>query len=183
MMARVRVGDTAALAAVYDQYCALVHGICAHLLGVDAAADVCQDVFMKLWERPDGFDPGRGSLRTYLAVMARRRSIDELRSGGRRRTREKRSTREGGSFPAPDVEEAALAMIASERVRDAMTRLPADQREAIELAYLEGFTCHQIAEAIGAPVGTAKSRLRLGLGKLAHEFSAGGTTTHGARRS
>lgn len=168
--ARLRAGDDTALAASYDQLGPLVHGIAASLLGAQRAEDVTQDVFIELWQHPERFDPARGSLRTFLAVVARRRAIDELRSHNRRRARERRA--DGGAPPAtvPDVEEAALAMIAADRIRKAVTRLPAEQRRAVELAYYDGLTYRDVAAAMGSPEGTTKSRLRLGLGRLAREL-------------
>ena len=168
MMARIRVGDDAALARVYDQYSPMVHGIAERLIGTDAA-DVCQDVFVDLWLRPDRFDADRGTLRTYMAVMTRRRCIDHLRSVGRRRARERRAN-DLDPIPPPNVDEAALAMVTAERVRQALESLPVLQRQALELAYLEGMTFRQVAVATGTAEGTTKSRLRLGLTRLAKEL-------------
>jgi len=166
MMARVSAGDDRALAAIYDQYSALVYGIAHRLIGVSAANDVTQQVFLRLWERPESFDPHRATLRTFLAVMARRRSIDTLRGRLRSERRDEQVARQA-PVSTPDVDEAAMAMIASERVRAAVATLPPEQRRAIELAYFEGLTFREVASATGVAEGTAKSRLRLGLGRLA----------------
>ncbi len=166
MMARLSAGDERALAAIYDQYSALVYGIANRLLGIPAAADVTQQVFLRLWERPDSFDPERGTLRTFLAVMARRRSIDNLR-GRIRTTRREQTVARQAPASAPDVDEAAMAMIACERVRAAVATLPPEQRQAIELAYFDGLTFREVATVTGVPEGTAKSRLRLALARLA----------------
>lgn len=166
LVARLRAGDDSALATIYDQYSALVHGIARRLVGGALAADITQDVFVRLWERPDGFDASRGSLRTYLAVMARRRSIDTLRGRTRSERREERVGRE--AEPAtPNVDEAAMAMLSAERLRAAVAMLPPEQRRAIELAYFDGLTFREVAVATGVPEGTAKSRLRLALTRLA----------------
>jgi RNA polymerase sigma-70 factor (ECF subfamily) len=165
MIARIRVGDEGAFGAVYDQYAALVHGIAARLVGREAAADVTQEVFVHLWTRPDGFDPERGGLRTYLAVMARRRAIDLLRWRGRAAEKEQVVARQAPTA-VPDIDEAALAMMAAERVREAVGRLPDDQRVAVNLAYFEGLTFREVAVRTGVPEGTAKSRLRLALARL-----------------
>lgn len=173
MVERVAAGDDSALAVLYDQFGSLVHGIAARLVGSDAAPDICQEVFVALWERPERFDPARGALRTFLATMARRRAIDQLRRSGRRVANEERSARIE-STPVPNLEESAMALIDGERLRAAVERLPAEQRRSIELAYFEGLTFQQVATATGAPEGTAKSRLRLGLERLASTLRAEG---------
>ena len=173
MMARIQVGDDGALASVYDQYSPMVHGIAERLVGADAD-EIVQDVFVDLWRRPDRFDPARGTLRTFVAVMTRRRGIDHLRSTGRRHERERRAAVLTPVTP-PNVDEAALSMLTAERVRRALTTLPPQQRLALELAYLQGLSFKDVAVATGASEGTAKSRLRLGLSRLAREL---GTATN-----
>jgi RNA polymerase sigma-70 factor (ECF subfamily) len=170
---RIAAGDESALAAVYDQYGSLVFGIAQQLVGASCAADVCQEVFIALWERPERFDSARGSLRTFLATIARRRAIDQLRRSGRRTSTEERATHRAPAT-VPNLEEAAMAMIAAEKLRSAVERLPADQRRAIELAYFEGLTFQQVALATGAAEGTAKSRLRLALERLATALRSDG---------
>lgn len=173
MMARIRAGDDAALALVYDQYAPLVYGVATRLVGAADAADICQDVFCTLWEQSDRFDAGRGNLRAFLAVIARRRCIDQLRRTGRRQAREQRVSTQV-AVPPPNVDEAAVAMLAGERVREVLERLPAEQRRAIELAYWQGLTYRQVAVQEGIAEGTAKSRLRLGLARLAAELAGWG---------
>jgi RNA polymerase sigma-70 factor (ECF subfamily) len=169
MVARIAAGDDSALAAVYDQYGALIHGVAVTLVGIEQARDVTQDVFLQLWQQPDRYDATRASLRTFLALIARRRAIDELRRSGRRAAREERVQNEQPTV-VPNVEEAALTMVASDRLRRAVSRLPEEQRQAIELAYFEGLTFRDVARVIGLPEGTAKSRLRLALGRLARDL-------------
>lgn len=166
MVARVAAGDSDALAAIYDQYAPLIHGIARRLVGDEGAADVCQEVFIALWRQPDRFDSQKGSLRTFLATIARRRSVDALRQSGRREAREVRASVLVPTV-APNCDEAALAEVTAGRIRRAMEMLPYEQRKAIELAYVQGLTFRQVAEATGTPEGTAKSRLRLGLARLA----------------
>jgi RNA polymerase sigma-70 factor (ECF subfamily) len=173
VVARIVAGDDSALAAVFDQYSALVHGIAARLVGRDAANDVCQEVFVQLWEHPERFDAGMASLRTFLAVLARRRAIDQLRRTGRRATHEDRSGRQALTA-VPNLEESAINLFEAERVRAAVARLPDDQRRAIELAYFDGLTFREVAVATGAHEGTAKSRLRLALSKLASALGTEG---------
>ena len=166
MVARVAAGDSEALAAIYDQYAPLVHGIARRLAGDAAAPDICQEVFIAFWRQPDRFDATKGSLRTFLATIARRRSVDALRQAGRREAREERAAT-WQPKAAPNCDEAALADMNADRIRKALATLPVEQRTAVELAYVQGLTFRQVAEATGAPEGTAKSRLRLGLARLA----------------
>jgi RNA polymerase sigma factor (sigma-70 family) len=166
LAARLVGGDPEALAAAYDQYSSFVFGLARRVTAdLRAAEDVTQEVFVTLWERPEAYDPGRGSLRAWLATIAHRRSVDVVR---REEARRRRGEREAARAPlAPNVEESALAMVAAERVRAAVEGLPADQRRAIELAYFGGRTYREVAEVLGIPEGTAKSRLRLGLRRIA----------------
>ncbi len=183
MIARIRVGDDEALSAVYERYGSVVHGIATQLIGAGDAPDVTQEVFLSLWERPETFDPGRGGLKTYLAVRARGRCLDRLRSATRRMRREVRVTESthGSSIHehSTQVEDAAVAGIAAEKLREALSRLPDDQRVAVQLAYLEGLTYQQVAVSMGAPEGTTKSRLRLGLARLGRELSDWNLVTAG----
>jgi len=135
------------------------------------AQDVVQDVFLRLWRRPGSFNPERGDLGTYLRLMGRSRALDLWREGqvrGRAADRLKLVSEE------PPVEDhpAVLAERDQDRaeVREALGRLPEAQREAIVLAYWGGLTADQIARHSHVPLGTAKSRIRLGLARLRDEF-------------
>jgi RNA polymerase sigma factor (sigma-70 family) len=164
--ARLVAGDEDALGEVYDQFASFVYGIAFRVIGdARAAEDVAQDVFMKLWEQPIGFEPRRGSLRTWLGTLAHRRAVDCVRrEEAKRRTAARDATR---SAVAPDVEEMAMALVTAERVRSALDALPEEQRVAIQLAYFGGRTYREVAQVLGIPEGTAKSRLRLGLHRIA----------------
>jgi RNA polymerase sigma factor (sigma-70 family) len=170
---RVVEGDDAALREVYDQYASFVYGLAARVIGdARAAEDVSQDVFVAFWERPGAFDPERGSLRTWLGTLTHRRSVDHVR---REEARRRRSEREASrAVPAPDVEEMATALLAAERVRAALDVLPPEQRRAIQLAYFGGKTYREVAEVLGIPEGTAKSRLRLALRRIADALESEG---------
>ena len=170
---RLVANDEAALAEIYDQYASFVYGLALRVIGdARAAEDVSQDVFVGLWERPAAFDPDRGSLRTWLGTLTHRRAVDYVRREEARRRRAERDAVRAVS--APDVEELATAMVAAERVRAALDVLPSDQRRAIQLAYFGGKTYRQVAEVLGIPEGTAKSRLRLGLRRIAEALEAQG---------
>lgn len=170
LLARLLEGDDGALREIVSAYGALVHGLARRVTGSEAeAADIAQDVFVRLWERPDRVDLSRGSLRTYLGVVAHRRALDVLRSAGRSRRREERLGREEGvtvpSHEATVVEDAHAATQA-ERLRLALGALPAEQRAALDLAYFGGCTYREVATRLGIPEGTAKSRLRIALARL-----------------
>jgi RNA polymerase sigma factor (sigma-70 family) len=170
---RVVAGDDAALREVYDQYASFVYGLAARVIGDPRAAeDVSQDVFVCFWERPGAFDPARGSLRTWLGTLTHRRAVDHVR---REEARRRRTEREAArAVPAPDVEEMATALLTAERVRAAVDVLPEEHRRAVQLAFFGGKTYRQVAETLGIPEGTAKSRLRLALRRIADALEAEG---------
>jgi RNA polymerase sigma factor (sigma-70 family) len=170
---RLIAGDDAALGEVYDQFSSLVYGLAFRVIGDPRAAeDVSQDVFVWLWERPAAFDPARGSLRTWLGTLTHRRSVDYVR---REEARRRRNERDAARVAiVPDVGEMAAALVTAERVRAALDVLPSDQRDAIELAYFGGKTYRDVADVLGIPEGTAKSRLRLALRKIAAALEAEG---------
>jgi RNA polymerase sigma-70 factor (ECF subfamily) len=171
--ARVVAGDDQALREVYDQYASFVYGVAVRVIGDPRAAeDVSQDVFVGFWERPAAFDPARGSLRTWLGTLTHRRAVDHVR---REEARRRRAEREASrTVTAPDVEEMATALLTAERVRAALDVLPDEQRRAVQLAYFGGKTYRQVAETLGIPEGTAKSRLRLALRRIADALEAEG---------
>ena len=170
---RLIAGDCRALEELYDQFGAFVYGLAARVIGDRTAAeDVTQEVFVTIWEKAECYDPDRGRLRTYLGTLAHRRSVDWVR---REEAKRRRAEREAGyATVVPDVDEMAMAIVAAERVRDAVDQLPPDQRDAIQLAYFGGRTYRQVAQELGIPEGTAKSRLRLGLRRIADVLEAHG---------
>lgn len=163
---RLVAGDQAALGECYDQFSSFVFGLARRVIGDRRAAeDVTQDVFLHLWERAEAFDPARGGLRTWLATLAHRRAVDHVRREEARRRRQDRVGAEASV--APDVEEMAVAIVTAERVREALGALPEEQRAAITLAYFGGRTYREVAAELEIPEGTAKSRMRLGLARIA----------------
>ena len=163
---RLGRGDETALGDLYDRYAAFVHGLALRVLrDRGAAEDVTQDVFVAMWENPHRFDASRGTLRSFLGTLTHRRSVDLVRREEARRRRELRTSMEPQVHP--DLADSALRGFASERVRAALAVLPPAQREALELAYFHGRTYRQVADDLGIPEGTAKSRLRLGLQRIA----------------
>ena len=174
MRDRVVAGDDTALREVYDQYASFVYGLAVRVIGDHRAAeDVSQDVFVALLGATRRRSiPTAGSLRTWLGTLTHRRAVDHVR---REEARRRRAEREASrAVPAPDVEEMATALLTAERVRAALDVLPDEQRRAIQLAYFGGKTYRQVAETLGIPEGTAKSRLRLALRRIADALEAEG---------
>lgn len=158
--------DHAALAEAHRRHAAAVHALARRLLGAVTLADeAVQEVFLRLWDRPECFDPARGSLRSFLLSQGHGRSLDLLRAESARRRREER---EAGRCRAVayDLEHHVLDLTVAEQVRQAVDRLTTTERAAIELAYLGGCTYREVAALLGEPEGTVKSRIRAGLRKL-----------------
>jgi RNA polymerase sigma-70 factor (ECF subfamily) len=157
--------DPSALGLLYDRYGSLVYGLAlAILTNRDEAEDLTQEVFLSLHDHHRAFDPARGSLGAYLTTLTRSRAIDKLR-GGSRRVRILRTQWEaepGLPSPATPMDEVARGE-AAVRVRQALAALPPSERRALELFYYQGMTQAEIAEHVGAPLGTVKSWCRRGL--------------------
>ena len=159
---------------VYDEQSRGVYAAAYRILGNAAQAqDVVQDVFLKVWRRPSSFDSRRGELGSYLRLMARSRALDlwrEAQAAGRAGDRLKVVV--SGEQPRAEDRPSVMAERADVRrtVRAALGELPENQREAVVLAHFGGLTADEIARRSGVPLGTAKSRIRLGLTKLREEF-------------
>ena len=176
--------DADAMVALYDRYGRLAFALAYRILEDGSTAeDVVQDAFLRVWRQAPSFDAGRGTLRSWLLTIVHHRAIDVLR---------RRSGRQGNdvdletveySLAGPDVWGEVAAKIQGEQVRRAVAALPAEQRLAVELAYFEGLTHVEIAERTGTPLGTVKSRLRLGLKKLQETLGANGTRDANAAAS
>jgi RNA polymerase sigma-70 factor (ECF subfamily) len=163
-----------ALAESYRRHAGAVFALARRLLQDKATAEeVVQEVFLRLWNSPDKFDPERGSLRSYLLAQTHGRAVDLLRSETSRRRREERDVREAAEA-GYDIEHEVWDIAVAERVKEAVSSLPEDERRAIELAYFGGHTYREVASILEAPEGTVKSRIRSGLRRLrAHLVEAG----------
>ena len=165
---RIAAGDAESMDAFYDQSNRLVFSVAMRILGNQSdAEEVTLDVYMHVWRSVKNFNSGRGSVLGWLMMLTRSRSIDRRRSAKNHRTVE----RPGDELPeavAPDATPEALMGLSEQRgrIRGAMASLPAEQREAIELAFYSGLTHSEMAEALGQPLGTIKTRVRLALIKL-----------------
>jgi RNA polymerase sigma-70 factor (ECF subfamily) len=189
LIARMAARDPTALAALYDQYDRLVFSFVFHILNDAASAEeVTQDVFLRAWDAAGKFQVGRGRVSSWLLAIAHNRAIDELRS---RRARGAKVTTSydlatpgeleqafrsslGGETAdeAVDPQEAALGGMRRVRIQEALRQLPPEQSRVIALAYYGGFTHREIAERLQEPLGTVKTRLRLGLQKLRNLLAA-----------
>lgn len=152
--------------AFYDRYSVLCFSLAVRMLGErQAAEDVVQEAFVNAWRAAETFDPRRSSARSWLLSIVRNRCVDKLRAGGSRpkfAVEAEIDERPGSQ----DVWREVSDGLTSDRVRGALTELPAEQKETIELAYFGGLTQMEIAERMNVPLGTVKGRIRIGLGRL-----------------
>jgi RNA polymerase sigma-70 factor (ECF subfamily) len=169
----IELSDPATFQRVYAEHERGVYAAAFRILGnVAQAQDVVQDVFLRLWRRPRSFDEGRGALGSYLRLMARSRALDLWREGqaaGRASDRLKLVVADEDIRPEAQPAPAAEHADTREVLQQALRRLPESQREALVLAYWGGMTADEIARRNAVPLGTAKSRIRLGLIKLRDE--------------
>ena len=155
-----------ALAEAYRRHAGAAFALARRLLADrQLAEEVLQEVFLRLWNNPDRFDPERGSLRSYLLAQTHGRSVDLLRSETSRRRREEREARETAER-GTDIEREVIDLTVAEQVQEVVAGLPVDERRAIELAYFGGHTYRQVAVMLEEPEGTVKSRIRSGLRKM-----------------
>jgi RNA polymerase sigma-70 factor (ECF subfamily) len=165
-----------ALAEAYRRHAGAVFGLARRLLAERTLAEeVVQEVFLRLWNEPERYDPARGALRSYLLAQAHGRAVDLLRSEGARRAREEREARATAESNY-DLEHEVWDLAAAEEVRRAVEKLPASERQCIALAYFGGRTYREVAAQLAEPEGTVKSRIRSGLKRLREELGAAGIT-------
>jgi RNA polymerase sigma-70 factor (ECF subfamily) len=168
LLARVAQRDASALGALYDLAGGAVHGVCRRILRDPSdAEEASMDVFLQVWQKASRFDPERGDALTWLLTLARSRAIDRLRArGAARRHETELDERHDAPSSEPGPETRSSLAERAALVRGALSELPEEQREVLELAYFEGLTHSEIAERLAQPLGTAKSRIRLALQRL-----------------
>jgi RNA polymerase sigma-70 factor (ECF subfamily) len=170
-----------ALAEAYRRHAGAVFGLARRLLQDTARAEeIVQEVFLRLWNEPNRFDPDRGTLRSFLLAHAHGRSVDLIRSDTSRRAREDREAA-AAADAGYDLEREVWDIALAGHVREALQRLAPGERVAIELAYFGGLTYKEVADQLGEPEGTIKSRIRSGLKRLRAELADAGVGTGGDR--
>jgi RNA polymerase sigma-70 factor (ECF subfamily) len=155
-----------ALAEVYRRHGGAVYGLARRVLNDPTEAeDVTQEVFLRLWNEPDRYDPARGSLRSFLLAQSHARAVDAVRSTSSRRQRESRDALRTarGTY---DLQHEVWDLAMADQVGQAMDALPAEERRAIELAYFDGHTYREVARLLQQPEGTVKSRIRNGMRRM-----------------
>lgn len=168
----VRRGQPPSLEDAYREHGSSVLGLARRLVGDRSLAEeITQEVFLRLWRRPERFDADRGSLRTFLLADCHGRSIDAVRSASARRRRELGDAHSQAGRPAADVASDVCDTIVHERVAGLVRALPDGERDAISLAYCEHLTYREVAEVLGTPEGTVKGRIRSGLRRVRSDLS------------
>ena len=173
LISLVQSKDAGAFAVLYDRHARAAYSLAYRMMGErQAAEDLVQDAFLKLWRAAGSYRVERGSVRTWLLSIVHNRGIDQLRSlSSRRRTQEKVEA----SAPRVQPSEAfaeSWRNAQRDQVREALKSLPAEQLKVLELAYFSGYTHVEIAELLELPLGTVKGRMRLGLQKVRDYFDS-----------
>ena len=164
LLALVARGDEEALAALYDRYSGVAYAIALRVVRDSGLAqDAVQDAFLAAWRTAAGFDPARGTASTWLLTLVHRRTVDIVRREQRRRTE---PLGEGAADAGGAVDEDAVIRDRRRTVQEALARLPPEQRQALELAYYGGLTQSELADRLGLPLGTVKSRMFAALARL-----------------
>jgi RNA polymerase sigma factor (sigma-70 family) len=172
LMRQVAAGDTGGLETLYDRYHSMAYALALRITTeTGLAEDVVQDSFLGVWRNAARYAEPKGSVRGWLLAIVRHRAIDAIR---RQRNGVALGDQSDDTLPAsltvPDIWPEVAGRLDAEQVRQALTALPPAQREVIELAYFDGLTQREIASHTNAPLGTVKSRMRLGLVALRQQF-------------
>lgn len=177
LLRRMAAGDEAALGALYDRWCTLVHSVVARIVADPGdAEELVEETFLQAWRQAGRYQGTRGGVSTWLVVIARSRALDRVRLAGHKRAAaaEPLESAESAGALSPSLEtplDAAEIAETRQIVHAALQKLPPDQRETLELAYFRGLSQSEIAEMTGQPLGTVKTRCRLGLQKLREALS------------
>lgn len=175
LVERLMAGDENALAALYDRYSGMIFAMLLRILrDRHAAEEVLQDLFFQLWRGAARFDANRGTLPAWLMVIGRNRAISRLRRLSSQEIVEDVEAWPANAVPSSvNIEDETQRSLLMGKLRGALAALPAEQREAVELAYFEGMTQTEIAARTGSPLGTVKSRVRTAMQSLKQRFEEG----------
>jgi RNA polymerase sigma-70 factor, ECF subfamily len=166
LVTQVARGDHAALAEIYRRHGGSAFRLAGRLLNDQRLAeDICQDVFLNLWNAPDLFDAERGSLRSWILMKTHSRSVDSIRASASRFGRENRELNDASARDY-DLEREVWDLTVADRIQQALGELPPNEKDAVRLAYFGGLTYREVAQRLGEPEGTVKSRIRNGLKSL-----------------
>ncbi len=170
LVRRLVDGEGSALGELYRRYGRACYSLARRICADDGfAEDVVQEVFLAFWRDPKRFDPERGAFGTWLLTLVHHKSVDAVRRESAIRRRTVPASEDGDEWsapPGPGADQAALGKVVAGQVRDALGRLPAEQRQALALAYYGGYTQREVAALTGVPLGTVKSRMFTGVQRL-----------------
>ena len=174
LLTLIERGDAEAFEAVYDRHSRVAYSLAFRLLGDrQSAEDLVQDAFLAVWRNASGYTPARGSVRNWILSIVHNRGVDRLRTlAAMSRRREALEQVELRRPDEPDAAALGIGRAMAGQLRQELSSLPGDQFEVLKLAYYGGFTHHEISEMLGLPLGTVKSRMRLGLERLRRGLGA-----------
>ena len=170
LLEQISQGRADALERLYDRFGRPAYSLARRICVDEALAeDVVQETFLAIWRDPGRFDPARGAVASWLLTLVHHRAVDGVRREATRRRRTVTPSADGQEWnvpPGPGADQAALEAVAAEKVREALGELPDEQREALALAYFQGYTQREVASLTGVPLGTVKSRMFTGVRRL-----------------
>jgi RNA polymerase sigma-70 factor, ECF subfamily len=173
LMSLVQGGDAQAFAALYDRHSRAAYSLAYRMMGEkQAAEDLAQDAFLKVWRSAAGYRAERGSVRTWVLSIVHNRGIDQIRSLASRSRMQEKIEAEAPRVQPSEAFAESWRNSQRDQVRAAMSTLPSEQVKILELAYFSGYTHVEIARLLDLPLGTVKGRMRLGLKKIREFFKA-----------
>jgi RNA polymerase sigma-70 factor (ECF subfamily) len=175
LVLRIARGDERSFEVLYDRHGKVAWSLAFRLLGErEAAEDLVQEAFLAVWNGVAGYSQAKGSVRTWMLSILHHRAVDRLRQTSASRRRQDALEQVAMIEPAaPDAAEVALARVEATEIRTALADVPGDQLKVLRLAYYGGYTQHEIAGMLSLPLGTVKSRMRLGLERVRRNIDPG----------
>ena len=174
LLRRAATGDETAFAELYDAVSSRLFGLVRRVVRDPAQSEeVTQEVFLEIWRHSARFDPSKGAAMSWMLTIAHRKAVDRVRSAEASGRREAAYGRREQGVPHDETAESATASLEATRVRAALADLTSKQREAVELAFLGGYTHTEVATMLDLPIGTAKTRIRDGLIRLRDALGVG----------